>query len=308
MARRACRRRVAAAARAAVAAGPGASQPVRLRRTALRGTHLAGRAFVRTLMVARSAWRGGACRVDALSACSGPGTGRRRSRGGANAGHADVTRTELWPPPRRDGAAQCAQPCDLRAASQGTSDPLAGRLWDAAKNLSALEAVAPRLAWPVCVAGSNAQPTGGVRESHSVTALGELAPALWRSSSLAPPSTRCPRVTSPSARQRSRLPCPAALWCWATCPACAKFGDRRRCTFHPNDHEALYATLRRLIAGKSLRERYARKARARALQFSPERMLDTYLGAYRQVLAPRGSGAEPGSTPASRRKETVCAS
>lgn len=36
----------------------------------------------------------------------------------------------------------------------------AGRLWDEAKNLAALDRVAPRLAWPAYVAGNNTHPDG----------------------------------------------------------------------------------------------------------------------------------------------------
>ena len=51
-----------------------------------------------------------------------------------------------------------------------------GRLWDEAKNVAALERVAPRLGWPVSVAGEEAHPGGGqVRPGH-VRRLGRLAP------------------------------------------------------------------------------------------------------------------------------------
>lgn len=184
----------------------------------------------------------------------------------------------------------------------------AGRLWDAAKNLSALEAVAPRLSWPVCVAGSNAQPTGGVRESHSVTALGELAPAALAAQFARAAIYALPARYEPFGQTALEAALSGCALVLGDVPSLREVWGPAALYVPPNDHEALHATLRRLIASKSLRERYARKARVRALQFSPERMLDTYLAAYRQVLAPRGSGAEGGATSAGRRRETVCAS
>ncbi|MFP2929651.1 glycosyltransferase family 4 protein, partial [Pyxidicoccus sp. 3LG] len=51
-----------------------------------------------------------------------------------------------------------------------------GRLWDEAKNLAALEAAAPRLGWPVKVAGDARQPPGNHVESRHVELLGHLTP------------------------------------------------------------------------------------------------------------------------------------
>src|SRR5438132_5410791 len=50
----------------------------------------------------------------------------------------------------------------------------AGRLWDEAKNIKALEQVAPRLAWPVCVAGDHRHPDGGMATPANVRLLGQL--------------------------------------------------------------------------------------------------------------------------------------
>ena len=51
----------------------------------------------------------------------------------------------------------------------------AGRLWDEAKNLELLTNVAPRLPWPIKVAGENAPPDGPAREFHTVEWLGKLS-------------------------------------------------------------------------------------------------------------------------------------
>jgi glycogen(starch) synthase len=104
----------------------------------------------------------------------------------------------------------------------------AGRIWDAAKNLQALESVAPALPWPVRVAGSAQQPDGGCVVPTGVQCLGEL-PRETLAASLQPlRSTPCRRATSPSASRCWKRRSPAARWCWATSPACAKCGAMPR--------------------------------------------------------------------------------
>lgn len=184
----------------------------------------------------------------------------------------------------------------------------AGRLWDAAKNLSALEAVAPRLAWPVYVAGSNAQPTGGVRESHGVEALGELAPEALAVQFARAAIYALPARYEPFGQTALEAALSGCALVLGDVPSLREVWGPAAMYVPPDDHEALYTALRRLIAGKALRERYARKARARALEYAPERMVDAYLAAYRQVVAPEPqvdglSRALPG-----RQKETACAS
>ena len=53
----------------------------------------------------------------------------------------------------------------------------AGRLWDPAKNLEALERVAPALPWPVRVAGETRRPGGGIAATRAVEPLGALSAA-----------------------------------------------------------------------------------------------------------------------------------
>src|SRR5690606_3875973 len=53
----------------------------------------------------------------------------------------------------------------------------AGRLWDRAKNVAALDAVAPSLPWPVLVAGDDSGPDGQAEIGRNLRPLGLLAPA-----------------------------------------------------------------------------------------------------------------------------------
>jgi glycogen synthase len=163
----------------------------------------------------------------------------------------------------------------------------AGRLWDAAKNLAALQAVAPDLPWPVRVAGSTAHPDQAASPvpcpssaSESVRCLGELPPQdlalqLAEASIYALPAryepfglsvleaalSGCALVLGDIASLRE-IWGPAALY------------------VAPDDHDALRATLRRLTDNADERSRLANTARTRALHFSIARMADAYLGAY----------------------------
>ena len=69
---------------------------------------------------------------------------------------------------------------DLTAFSLLPKRPVvagAGRLWDAAKNLTALEAVAPGLDWPVEIAGDVEHPESGTANFVNARLVGRLTSA-----------------------------------------------------------------------------------------------------------------------------------
>jgi glycogen synthase len=156
----------------------------------------------------------------------------------------------------------------------------AGRLWDQGKNLAALQAVAPKLPWPVRLAGSTSHPDGGEVLPSCVECLGALPaealaghlstaaiyalPARYEPfglSVLEAALSGCALVLGDIASLRE-IWGPAALY------------------VRPDDHAELQATLRRLIDDPAERLRLGDAARRRALHFTPKRMVDAYLGAY----------------------------
>ncbi len=177
----------------------------------------------------------------------------------------------------------------------GAKDPVilaAGRLWDAAKNLVALEAVAPHLPWPVVVAGATAHPDGGVRPARCVLALGELAPETLarhyaRASIYALPARYEPFGLS--ILEAGLAGCALVL---GDVPSLREVWRDAALYVPPDDHIALRECLSKLIADEALRTRLATKARARALAYTPQRMARGYLAAYTRILraarAPRG--------------------
>jgi glycogen(starch) synthase len=168
------------------------------------------------------------------------------------------------------------QPCVLAA----------GRFWDAAKNLSALERVAPGLPWPVKVAGATAHPDGGTRTPSSVQCLGELP-----REALAREFARASIYTLPARYEPFGLSVLEA----ALAGCALVLGDIASLRevwadaavyVPPEDHQALRRALSRLIAQPEERSRYAQAARQRALWFTSARSCEGCLAAYGR-LAPR---------------------
>jgi glycosyltransferase involved in cell wall biosynthesis len=174
----------------------------------------------------------------------------------------------------------------------GPKEPLiftAGRLWDEAKNLALLEAVASRLPWPVYVAGDEQHPNGGTVRIRSTHALGrvpapQLADWLGRASIYALPARYEPFGLS--ALEAALAGCALVL---GDIPTLREvWGDAA--LFVPcSDADALEAALLRLITNRGLREEMGARARERALAFTPERMAQAYLDVYHTLAGPPSS-------------------
>jgi glycogen synthase len=147
----------------------------------------------------------------------------------------------------------------------------AGRVWDEAKNLGALERVAAELEWPVLVAGAGAG-LGHISGPELADLLGRAsifaAPARYEPFGLAALEaglSGCALVVGDIASQRE-------VW-----GAAAAFVD-------PFDDEALAAMLRTLIGDPQRRSHLAAAARRRALEYTPERMAREYVKLYQGLL------------------------
>jgi glycosyltransferase involved in cell wall biosynthesis len=168
----------------------------------------------------------------------------------------------------------------------------AGRLWDEAKNLDALERAAPHLPWPVFVAGDSHHPDGGEIRPHHTRLLGRLsqrALAAWlgRSSIYALPARYEPFGLS--VLEAALAGCALVL---GDIPSLREIWRNRAVFVAPDDPEALERALRSLIAEPDRRQSLAAGAHKRALEFTPERMVESYLAAYGEILAGRGESSE----------------
>jgi glycogen synthase len=156
----------------------------------------------------------------------------------------------------------------------------AGRLWDEAKNVAALVAVAPGLPWPVWLAGE-APPDArnGAVEWLGALPRERLLAAMRGSAIFAAPARYEPfglaileAAASGCALVLGRIPSLVELW-----------GDAARWV-PPGDGEALRGTLLDLIADPAALGRAQAAAQERAAAFSRRRMVDGYLGLYAELL------------------------
>lgn len=159
----------------------------------------------------------------------------------------------------------------------------AGRLWDEAKNLAALDSVAERLPWPVAVAGDTSLDGGGHAVPHRVRALGRLSAddlARWMARA---PIYALPARYEPfglSVLEAAQQGCALVL---GDIPSLRELWDGAAAFVPPDDHEALARALRSLIEHDDVRRRLAGAARARAARFSDRSCADRYLYIYRAL-------------------------
>src|SRR5579883_119610 len=189
---------------------------------------------------------------------------------------------------------------DRSRAAPTRKEPMvlaAGRLWDRAKNLAALTAAAPRVRWPVYVAGSSAHPDEGVRDAarpgSAVRALGwldrdDLHGWMARAAIYAFPARYEPfglsvleAAVSGCALVLGDIGSLREVW-----------GDAALYA-PPDDVDALVAAIERLAGDDALRARLATAARARARALTAERMARRYVDLYRELVSRRSAGAAP---------------
>ena len=161
-----------------------------------------------------------------------------------------------------------------------------GRLWDEAKNLAALEWAAPRVRWPIEVAGSLRHPDGGMRQAAGVRCLGVLdqekvAARMARAAICAHPARYEPFGLVPLEAALSG--CSLVLGNTETLREI--WGDAALYV-DPEDPSTLVQTLEILIGSRALQRRLARRARARALRLTARRKAEAYLRLYEELLRP----------------------
>ena len=160
----------------------------------------------------------------------------------------------------------------------------AGRLWDHAKNISALDAVAPDLRWPVFVAGEAVGPGGSGVQQTNVRHLGRLAAAdveswLQRAAIYAFPARYEPFGLS--VLEAALAGCALVL---GDIPSLREIWGEAAIFVPPDDPVALTNALNYLTQDSAERTRLATRARTMAARLTPERMANDYLAAYRELL------------------------
>ena len=167
----------------------------------------------------------------------------------------------------------------------------AGRLWDEAKNLARLAAIAPGVPWPICMAGQDCAPDGTRANFLNVRHLGVLRPVgmrRWfaRASIYALPARYEPFGLS--ILEAAQAGCALVL---GDIPSLREFWDGAALFAEPGDDDALRDALLRLIDDGALRTRLGARARRRAIFMTAARMADDYVAAYAALLpSPSGRG------------------
>ncbi len=179
----------------------------------------------------------------------------------------------------------------------------AGRLWDEAKNAAALARVAPRIPWPVLIAGETEAPCGvaaagapcGVAEG--ATLLGhlredELARRLGEAAIFAHPARYEPFGLA--VLEAALAGCALVL---GDIPSLRESWGGAAELVPPGDDDALAHALCALARDPARRAGLATRSRSRALRFAPERMAERTLALYRTLAARAAHPARPGAAP-----------
>lgn len=174
--------------------------------------------------------------------------------------------------------------------SAHTKEPFvltAGRLWDEAKNAAAVARIAPRLPWPVYLAGNNCEPGGSATPFDACVMLGRISSkrlADWyaRASIYALPARYEPFGLS--ALEAALSGCALVL---GDIASLREIWQDAAVYVAPENDAALECVLRDLIENPERRESLANRARERARMFGTDKMVQEYLDAYRVAAGAR---------------------
>jgi glycogen(starch) synthase len=159
----------------------------------------------------------------------------------------------------------------------------AGRLWDAAKNLSVLDEIGGELDWPVEIAGDPAHPESGAVRFATARLLGVLTPADIAAAHGEAAVFAAPARYEPfglSILEAAASGCALVL---GDIPSLRESWDGAALFVPPDDRAAWRSTLGCLIADDGRREGLGAAARQRACRFTGERMAARYAALYKQL-------------------------
>jgi glycogen synthase len=160
-----------------------------------------------------------------------------------------------------------------------------GRVWDDAKNIRAIAAIAERVAWPVVVAGECRPPVGATSNLRGARLLGSLCAADladWyrRAAIYALPARYEPFGLS--VLEAANAACALVL---GDIPSLRENWTDAALFVPPGDDRALVAAIRQLIDEPGVRTALAKRAFARASALSVERTADAYCRLYQSLAS-----------------------
>lgn len=175
----------------------------------------------------------------------------------------------------------------------------AGRLWDEAKNFAILNQIAPRLKWPVCIAGQSYRPEGGQRFFTNLNCLGCLPPERLSAHLRTAAIFAHPAYYEPfglSILEAAQAGCALVL---GDIPSLRELWADAAIFVSPDNEESVYEGISSLISSESLRGEMSARAQRRALHYSAANMAFGYQEIYRELIAGRSAA------PSRSQKEAV---
>jgi glycosyltransferase involved in cell wall biosynthesis len=163
----------------------------------------------------------------------------------------------------------------------------AGRIWDEAKNIGLLDHIAPELAWPVYVAGSQA---GARAKLRHLPSLGQLSPSRLRSTLGEAAIYAAPAFYEPFGLAILEAALSGCTLVLADIPTLRELWDGAAVFVSPRDPQAWIPALNGLVRDQAQRERLGQLAYERARLYSLERMVQGYDDLYAALLRTSDAG------------------
>lgn len=178
----------------------------------------------------------------------------------------------------------------------GVGQPMifsAGRLWDEAKNLAQLAAIAPQIPWPIYLAGKRADFSSDPFQTKALHCLGFLAEqdlARWleRASIYVAPAHYEPFGLG--ILEAARAGCTLVL---GDIPSLKQVWGDAAVYVDPNNPKTLQRALTTLIEHPSQRQLMAERAWRRAQSFSTREMTNKYINCYRTLKNAASNNTAP---------------
>jgi glycosyltransferase involved in cell wall biosynthesis len=164
----------------------------------------------------------------------------------------------------------------------------AGRLWDAAKNLTVLDEIAGGLDWPVVIAGDATHPESGAARFATARLLGVLGPAEMAERLGGAAIFAAPARYEPFGLGILEAGASGCALVLGDIPSLRETWDGAALFVPPDNRPAWRSTLACLIADDARRAALGAAARERAAGLTRERMAARYAALYRQLVFETG--------------------
>lgn len=170
-----------------------------------------------------------------------------------------------------------------------------GRLCDPTKNLGILKSVAPKISWPISIAGDHQPPHEKTPDERNIQIqmlglldVSQFADHLARASIFILPALYDPFGFTPL--EAALAGCAMVL---SDIPTLRETWDKAALFVKPDNADAMAQAVNALIEDPELLQHYADRASLIAMEFSPQAMARAYRNVYQEILQPEYSDMQP---------------